>query len=307
MKNRIFVSLLALVLIGAPEFALARVSFFDYLADSFNARMAAAVATSDASVNSDEAAVLQRRIEDLRAQILRTLGDQSAQTVTGQVNTITPSQTTSVASPDVPPGTCSGGAAMPVGQGGETIYCDGSRWVSNPDFVVGSSGVSVLGGASGLYASGQLFGLKGSSHFPLGAGVEGFNEGFSGGGSAVKAVQTGNGFGVYQQGSQARNFFAGKVGIGTQAPAESLDLGGGNIKMGYEVVSNDAVNTSLVTAVCPSGKKVLSGGCYGGIANTSARLYHSSPQQNGLDNGWFCGWTTDVPQITAYAICSNIR
>ena len=48
---------------------------------------------------------------------------------------------------------------------------------------------------------------------------------------------------------------AGNVGIGTQGPTERLDLGGGNIKMGYstrEATVSDP-NVAGTGVLCPSG------------------------------------------------------
>lgn len=46
----------------------------------------------------------------------------------------------------------------------------------------------------------------------------------------------------------------GKLGVGTSAPTERLDVGGGNVKMGYEIVTNDCVGTTVSScqANCPT-------------------------------------------------------
>lgn len=54
----------------------------------------------------------------------------------------------------------------------------------------------------------------------------------------------------------------GKVGIGIPSPTERLDLGGGNIKMGYEIVSQNGTTPTAgawatTIATCPTGKQAL--------------------------------------------------
>jgi len=55
----------------------------------------------------------------------------------------------------------------------------------------------------------------------------------------------------------------GNVGIGTASPAERLDLGGGNIKMGYQTINNNTCGSgTYCDQTCPAGTQVISGGCY---------------------------------------------
>ena len=103
----------------------------------------------------------------------------------------------------------------------------------------------------------------------------------------------------------------GEVGIGTTNPAERLDLGGGNIVMGYEQVTNSctgpgAGGSASCAVSCSSGKQVLGGGCAGGGGFGSVQnTFPSSTSQ------WTCymdgigasGFTT----MTVYAICANIK
>lgn len=106
----------------------------------------------------------------------------------------------------------------------------------------------------------------------------------------------------------------GDVGIGTPTPTERLDLGGGNIKMGYEIVSALGSGVSATASVsCPAGpnppqtqKQLVGGGCYalpGGLFNLAMlrASYPSSPTT------WSCIWEPQVNSPTAYAICANIR
>lgn len=92
----------------------------------------------------------------------------------------------------------------------------------------------------------------------------------------------------------------GNVGIGTPTPTERLDLGGGNIKMGYEVITDIAQNSGAAAANCPIGKRVVGGGCN---SAPTGQLTGSFPVG---EFGWQC-YSTANATITAYAICANIR
>ncbi|GIL18427.1 MAG: hypothetical protein BroJett040_21780 [Oligoflexia bacterium] len=96
---------------------------------------------------------------------------------------------------------------------------------------------------------------------------------------------------------------SGNVGIGTNAPTERLDLGGGNIKMGYEIVTTNVTPGSAVgwyDATCPAGKYVTGGACTssGGIAPTNTDLTNTSYRcyKSDMSTNW---------QIKA--ICMNVR
>ena len=94
-----------------------------------------------------------------------------------------------------------------------------------------------------------------------------------------------------------------KVGIGTTNPTERLDIGGGNISMGYEIVS--VQGTSQANATCPAGpnppqtqKRVIGGGCF------AFSIGWSFPYS---DTTWACSDSSGFGSVQAYAICANIR
>lgn len=99
----------------------------------------------------------------------------------------------------------------------------------------------------------------------------------------------------------------GKIGIGTTSPSEKLDVSGnikalGTVLMGYERVSVDCSNTTSCVATCPTGKKVLGGGCVrinGGANN----LQDAMPS---YDTTFNCNWATAPITSRAYAICARI-
>lgn len=89
-----------------------------------------------------------------------------------------------------------------------------------------------------------------------------------------------------------------RLGLGTSLPTERLDLGGGNIKMGYE--RTHGISASPVAgADCSPGKMVIGGGCDCG----SNAIRESKPYTN-LD-GWIC--VCDGSTAAAQALCADIR
>jgi hypothetical protein len=105
-----------------------------------------------------------------------------------------------------------------------------------------------------------------------------------------------------------KSYFSDNVGIGTKDPAERLDLGGGNIKMGYEIITNQCKGASINTcnAVCSAGKQVLGGGCVTNVWS-STTIASSYPINT---TTWQCqilGSVTDPNYLNAYAICANIK
>jgi hypothetical protein len=97
----------------------------------------------------------------------------------------------------------------------------------------------------------------------------------------------------------------GNVGIGTTNPTEKLDLGGGNIKMGYEIKSTIVVynpwsGTSYwAVAQCPSWKQLLGGSCTSGGGTTGGTAAYSDQFQ--------CYVNSAYSNRQVNAICANIK
>ncbi len=92
---------------------------------------------------------------------------------------------------------------------------------------------------------------------------------------------------------------SGYVGIGTNAPQATLDVEGGNVKMGYTQVTNTCAAATACIATCPGSEWVLSGGC---SLNSSWSYIQSYPNSYG---SWWCmGYTSAV---TVFAVCANMR
>jgi hypothetical protein len=101
---------------------------------------------------------------------------------------------------------------------------------------------------------------------------------------------------------------SGLVWIGTTTPSEKLDLWWWNIKMWYEIVTNDCVWTSFNNCIvsCPTWKYVTWGWC--NIDNSVKYIYRSYPPTS---SQWFCHTQWNLENagslIRVYAICANIR
>lgn len=79
---------------------------------------------------------------------------------------------------------------------------------------------------------------------------------------------------------------------------------GGAIDIGYEIVSVHVEGEDEVTVLCPTGKKVLGGGCAGGTSGDYIEA--SYPAGAG---GWFCRkrYSLSTLQVHAWAICARVK
>jgi len=109
---------------------------------------------------------------------------------------------------------------------------------------------------------------------------------------------------------EMKTIFDINLGISTQASGESSILSCHRISTGtlpgYEIVSNSMTNSAHynVDALCPTGKKVISGGCSQGDVSISTAITDNHPLGQ---TGWHCRTRdVDTPTLrttTAYAIC----
>jgi hypothetical protein len=98
---------------------------------------------------------------------------------------------------------------------------------------------------------------------------------------------------------------SGNVGIGTETPSERVDLGGGNISMGYQIVTATCGNVTNCVATCPVGKRVLGGG--GDCAGSGIPISVTRPSGNSAWELWLSGSSCTTSTFNVYAICANIR
>jgi hypothetical protein len=94
----------------------------------------------------------------------------------------------------------------------------------------------------------------------------------------------------------------GKVGIGSSSPNEALDVGTGNVAMGWELISNQCNNPATVcTATCTGTKRALGGSCE---INGTWTITHSV----GTANTYLCSAQSSPSNyMTARVYCANIR
>jgi hypothetical protein len=79
---------------------------------------------------------------------------------------------------------------------------------------------------------------------------------------------------------------------------------GGPIDIGYQMVQQSVFGVGVAVA-CPTGKRVLGGGCRSADAND--HLLTSRPSISGSSYGWLCTYEDDNDsEMTAFAICANV-
>ncbi len=91
----------------------------------------------------------------------------------------------------------------------------------------------------------------------------------------------------------------GNVGMGTITPSERLDLWGGNIKMGYEIISNSCVSTTNCQAYCTAGKIPLWGACAFSVTGVN----NSQVQ---ADN-YRCASSVVQSTLVTQVVCANMK
>jgi hypothetical protein len=129
-------------------------------------------------------------------------------------------------------------------------------------------------------------------------------------GTWVDCIGAGGGGGYWAaSGTNIYNTNTGNVGIGTTSPAYKLDVSGdlrvtGQAYLGIQRVSNYCGFSYSCRVTCPSGTRVLGGGCYGSYTN-----YYRAPVQNypDSDTSWYCYNGEYANNWTAYAICARIQ
>ncbi len=134
---------------------------------------------------------------------------------------------------------------LPAGSMNHTVRCDGKNWVAANNMLNDGGNVSV--GTSEVESSSKLYVGAGSNQSAIRAyspsfAIHGESEagtgiyGSSGSGRAIQGSGNGNystavfayqpfdstGYGVYQEGENAKNYFQGKVSIGVNADSDSM-------------------------------------------------------------------------------------
>ncbi len=127
-------------------------------------------------------------------------------------------------------------------------------------------------------------------------------------GQVLQFIDEINGWGCVDNGGWSQSgsniyYNSGNVGIGTSTPSERLDLGGGNIEVGYAQVNKHCGDATNCMVNCPSGTYVIGGGCeiYSPSRYTTASRPWFPPEST-----WYCE-SQGAGHIYAWAICANVR
>ncbi|MBM4252106.1 MAG: hypothetical protein FJ146_09060 [Deltaproteobacteria bacterium] len=94
-----------------------------------------------------------------------------------------------------------------------------------------------------------------------------------------------------------------RVGIGTTAPTQALDIGGGNISMGWERIVTTCsgyIGGSACTATCTGTKRATGGGCE--LSGSWSPMYSVTG-----DNSYQCYTQNNQTFVKATVYCANIR
>lgn len=196
----------------------------------------AVMPVSAQTTNTQSQNALQATLNSLRAQLSQLYSQLPSAGVLGvTTNTVAPTPTITTATP----GNC-GQTLTPVGTVNQTIRCDGRNWVAASNLL--NNGVNL---AIGYEPANSGPGLNGSRLFvtadpassAYSAGIQGQSQRGSGiigqsiegvgitgisfgtvsspdSAIAIKALQNNVGYGFYQEGPSAKNYFQGKLNIG---------------------------------------------------------------------------------------------
>jgi hypothetical protein len=95
---------------------------------------------------------------------------------------------------------------------------------------------------------------------------------------------------------------SGNVGIGTTNPSARLDLGGGNIAMGYQVVTCvvGVPDGNFVSCACPAGKHALGGSCWEYSGGREAATTMDA-------NSYYCAFESPYGTAQIQVSCANIQ
>ncbi len=155
-----------------------------------------------------------------------------------------------------------------------------------------------IGGGGGSVGSGVALGASAAANNP--ARSDDATTGLFSDTASTVAIATG---GV----ERLRVTATGSVGIGTTTPSESLDLGGGNIAAGLEVVQTSCASCNTLVATCPTGKAALGGGCATGSTTLSFRAC-TATSDSGIPLGWQAALINSASSyIAVRVICANIK